>query len=125
MAYYLNKDGLTHLWSKLKSLLANKADSDHTHTWDEVEEKPTNFLYTTDVVAAAQSGNTAPITSGAVYNIHTSLSNRFANYVTKTELEEALATLNIGFAATEADMTESITDVAALTNELNSILAGE
>lgn len=30
---FLNKTGLTHLWSKIKTLLNNKADKDHSHNY--------------------------------------------------------------------------------------------
>ena len=43
MANYLDSNGLTHLWSNLKTLLAGKANSSHTHTIADVNNLQTTL----------------------------------------------------------------------------------
>ena len=43
MANYLDSNGLTHLWSNLKTLLAGKANSSHTHAIADVNNLQTTL----------------------------------------------------------------------------------
>lgn len=43
---YLDKTGLTYFWSKIKTLLGNKADKSHTHTLDDVSETTSKKIMT-------------------------------------------------------------------------------
>lgn len=45
---YLDKTGLTHLWSKIKTALSSKADKTHTHTLDDVSETTAKKIMTSD-----------------------------------------------------------------------------
>lgn len=38
---YLDKAGVIHLWSKIKDALNGKANSNHTHNYSELTNKPT------------------------------------------------------------------------------------
>lgn len=38
---YLDKTGLTYLWSKIKTALNGKANSNHTHSYNDLSNKPT------------------------------------------------------------------------------------
>lgn len=38
---YLDKTGLTYLWSKIVAALNGKANSSHTHSYNELTNKPT------------------------------------------------------------------------------------
>ena len=38
---YLDKTGLTYFWSKVKAQLGNKSDKGHTHSYNELNDKPT------------------------------------------------------------------------------------
>lgn len=38
---YLDNAGLTYLWSKLKTKLNGKSDKGHTHSYNELNDKPT------------------------------------------------------------------------------------
>lgn len=37
----LNETGLSYLWSKIKALLNNKSDVGHSHSYNELSNKPT------------------------------------------------------------------------------------
>lgn len=38
---YLDKTGLTYFWSKITAALNGKANSSHTHSYNELSNKPT------------------------------------------------------------------------------------
>ena len=38
---YLDKTGLTYLWGKIVAALNGKANSDHKHSFNELDDKPT------------------------------------------------------------------------------------
>ena len=38
---YLDNSGLTYLWGKIKTLLNNKADKTHSHSYTDLSNKPT------------------------------------------------------------------------------------
>lgn len=54
---YLDKTGLTYFWSKIKSLLSNKADKEHTHNYNDLSNKPT-------ILTASNKGYNGAITTG-------------------------------------------------------------
>lgn len=51
----LNETGLTHLWSKLKAKLNNKSDVGHTHSYNELNNRP-------NILTAATGGYNGAIT---------------------------------------------------------------
>lgn len=38
---YLDKTGLTYFWGKVKAQLSNKADKTHSHSYNDLSNKPT------------------------------------------------------------------------------------
>ena len=38
---YLDKTGLTYFWGKIKAQLNNKADKKHSHSYNDLSNKPT------------------------------------------------------------------------------------
>ena len=60
---YLDKTGLSHLVSKIKTMLAGKADSDHTHA--------SATTYVAGFMSAADKSKLNGIASGATKNVST------------------------------------------------------
>lgn len=53
----LDKAGLTYLWSKLKAKLNGKSDVGHTHSYNDLSNKPT-------ILSASNKGYNGAITAG-------------------------------------------------------------
>lgn len=54
----LNETGLRYLWSKIKVLLNNKSDVGHSHSYNDLSNKPT-------ILVASNKGYNGAITTGS------------------------------------------------------------
>ena len=67
---YLDHDGLSYLWGKIKALLAGKAESGHSHSYNDLTDKPTipaAYTHPTSHPASMITGLATVATSGS-YN---------------------------------------------------------
>ena len=72
---YLDHDGLSYLWSKIKALLAGKAESGHKHSYNDLTDKPTipaAYTHPTTHPASMITGLATVATSGS----YSDLSNK-------------------------------------------------
>ena len=76
MSTYLDKSGLSYLWSKLKALLANKADKVHTHAQSDITGLSTSLggkqdkivMVSVTLPVASWAGSAAPYTQTVTVN---------------------------------------------------------
>lgn len=61
----LNSTGLSYLWSKLKVMLANKAEKVHTHTKSQITDFPTS-MPASDVSSWAKASTKPKYTASEV-----------------------------------------------------------
>ena len=72
---YLDNDGLSYLWSKIKALLAGKAENGHKHSYNDLTDKPTipdAYTHPTTHPASMITGLATVATSGS----YSDLSNK-------------------------------------------------
>ena len=76
MSTYLDKNGLSHLWSKIKVLLAGKAEKVHTHAQSEITGLSASLggkqdkivMVTATLPVESWAGSEAPYTQTATVN---------------------------------------------------------